>query len=122
MDRLVLQQPIQLQALAEDCVQRLQELKKNAEPDKVFHPRRPTYDLLVGVERDVNDSLRLLQAWNAQFAKGNHDADSPVLGSVSELFCSLKQCIGDAGEALHDRLRHSSRWLFGFRLRKRFTP
>ena len=112
-------QPMPLRERAEECIKQLQELKTKAESARRFHRTSPTPDLLTRVERDVNDSLRFLQAWITQFTKGKQTGNSQIIGTVGELFRSLEQSIDAAYDALSSRLRHRRLWLVGFILHKR---
>lgn len=114
-------QPKLLRERAENCVERLQQLKQHANNGLVSNRTRSRakWELLSGVLHDVNDSLRTLQAWIAEFSKGDQTANPQVITTAVELFKSLSKSIESAHDALASRLRHRKLYLRGLVLHKR---
>ena len=101
-------QPKFLRESADNCVERLQQLKQHADDRRLSNRTlsRSRRELLSGVLQDVNDSLRTLQAWIAEFSKGDQTDNPEVIAKAEELFESLFQSITEAHRALNSRLRH----------------
>ena len=114
-------QPRFLKESAENCAERLQQLKQEA--DNRLRSTRNTSKskkkLLSGVLQDVNDSLRSLHAWIVEFSKGDQTDNSQVIGTTTELFNNLLQSVEVAHDALNSRLRFRRLYLRGFVVHKK---
>ena len=108
-----------LEESAGKCLESLQALQKGAKKSRHIHMTTSTRDLLQNVERSIDGSLLLLQAWIAQFNKGRQTNNDETIIPVGQVLGTLNQYINAAGNALSARLQYRRIFLVGFIRKKK---
>ena len=113
------QQSRSLRERADECVKKLQLLKERAERGRLSHHTSSTVQLLARIEGDINNNLRLLQAWIVEITGGKQTDDVQTVKTIESLFEYLYQSTDVALDSLNSRLRYRRLWLVGFIFHKR---
>lgn len=98
---------------ANECMNKLQQLKDRAERGRSHHSSS-TGRLLATIESEIKDSLRLLQSWITDITKGRQTDDAQTVGAVERLLEFLYQSAENAYDSLNSRLQYRRIWLIGF--------
>ena len=99
--------PSFLRQTAEDCSERLKELKHRADRGvSSRHPSKTRRQLSIRVAQAVDDYARNFGAWRNEFDKADQTENQEQLHQAKTLLDTLSASIDDIGKALDSRFKH----------------